>query len=239
MIRFSLSIYNCLATTSAQLHHGNNSPRGRQYIENWKSYVQDKYGSNDIATLKRAYAEVIVGEYAQRYGDKIDGWWFDHASFGNIPLLHDICTKENPNTVLAFSQGKLGTIRNSNPDYEDYTFGHPIPMRRCKASDKRNVRMVKDIESSSNGFVYAKGKPSLGHMFMPMHERWNGGKAPVWTEEQAIDWMGRVLHAGGAWTWNVPISFQGSCLHGKSLKFAQHVGSTLLGQPHVGGGDDL
>ena len=55
----------------------------------------------------------------------ISGWWFDHASFGNIPLLHDICKKANPKTILAFNYGKLGELHNSNPDYEDYTYGHP------------------------------------------------------------------------------------------------------------------
>ena len=228
-MRFSPCLSNAV-TRLAQLKHGNKSPQGKQYIENWKSYVLDKYGANDTATLKRAYAEVIVKEYAERYGEKIDGWWFDHASFGNIPLLHDVCKKANPNAILTFSKGKLGQVRNSNPGYEDYTFGHPTPVRRCKASNKRNLRMVKDIEASADGFVYAKGTPSLGHVFMPMHERWNGGRSVVWTEEQAVDWMGRVVNAGGAWTWNVPIVPRGSCLHGTSLRFAQLVGSKLLEQ---------
>ena len=212
------------------MHHGNESPKGKQFIENWRSYVLDKYGSDDEATLKKAYAEVIVAEYAERYKTKIDGWWFDHASFGNIPMLHDICKKANPNTILAFNNGKLGQIRNSNPDYEDYTFGHPTPMRRCAASDEQNLPMVESIESSLDGFIHANGKPSLGHMFMPMHERWNSGESVVWSEEQAVDWMGRVLNAGGAWTWNVPMFQRESRLHELSVDFASRVGSKLLEQ---------
>ena len=36
---------------------------------------------------------------------------------------------------------------------------------------------------------------------MPMHEKWNSGDKVMWPEDQALEWMGRVLKAGGAWTW--------------------------------------
>ena len=119
------------------MHHGPDDKRAEKPIDNWKSYVREKYGSDDEETLKKAYAKVIVKEYAERYGSKVDGWWFDHASFGNIPLLHDVCKKANPETILAFNKGRLGKVQNNNPDYEDYTCGHP-----SKASDKRNLPMV-------------------------------------------------------------------------------------------------
>jgi hypothetical protein len=65
--------------------------------------------------------------------------------------------------------------------------------------------MVTSVEGTKDGFFYAHGFASLGHCFMPMHERWNSGKNIVWEEDQAVDWMQRVLNAGGAWTWNVPV----------------------------------
>ena len=211
----------------AKLKHGPNHGRGPESVKNWKAWVKEKYGSDDVDTLKKAYAEVIVREYAQRYGAKIDGWWFDHASFGNIDLIHKEITKANPKTIVAFNRGKLGVTENSNPAYEDYTLGHPTPMRRAPANSKNNLRMVTDIEATENGFCVKDGKPSLGHMFMPMKNRWNLGEDIVWSEEQAVEWMQRVMKAGGAWTWNVPFSEKNSQLDPATVEFAKRVGAKL------------
>lgn len=211
----------------AQLKHGASHETGVKRIENWKAWVKEKYGSDDVDTLKKAYAEVIVREFAQRYGTKIDGWWFDHASFGNIDLIHREITKVNPKAVITFSRGKLGMTKNNNPDYEDYTFGHPTPLRRVPANSKNNLSMVTDIEATENGFCMKDGKASLGHMFMPMKNRWNTGKDIVWPEEQAVEWMQRVLSAGGAWTWNVPFNDKKSQLDAGAVDFAKRVGSQL------------
>lgn len=217
----------------AKLHHGKknafdwNGQTSSPSVDNWIAWVKEHYGSSDEPTLKKAYAEVIVGEFARRYGTKIDGWWFDHASFGNIDLIHREITKANPKAILTFNRGKLGATLNNNPDYEDYTFGHPTPLRRVPANSQRNFRMVTAIEASANGFIIKDGKPSLGHMFMPMCDRWNKGKSIVWSEEQAVDWMRRVLKAGGAWTWNVPFDHTRSVLRQDSVDFAKRVGSQL------------
>ena len=103
-------------------------------------------------------------------------------------------------------------------------------MRRAAPNSILNLPMVTAIEESDKGFLYVDGKPSLGHMvsyypyayhtlyqsmifihifysiqcftqFMPMHEKWNSGDKVMWPEDQALEWMGRVLKAGGAWTW--------------------------------------
>ena len=211
----------------AKLKHGPVHETAAKRIENWKAWVREAYGKDDVDTLKQAYAEVIVREFAQRYGTKIDGWWFDHASFGNIELIHKEVTRGNPKAVVAFSRGPLGITVNSNPDYEDYTFGHPTPLRRVPASSDKNLPMVTSIEESTNGFLIKDGKPSLGHMFMPMKNRWNSGADVVWEEEQAVDWMQRVLTAGGAWTWNVPYNDKTSQLDPEAVDFAKRVGSQL------------
>lgn len=82
-----------------------------------------------------------------------------------------------------------------------------------------NLDMIDSVESTVNGFLMDEhGNESLAHCFMPMSTTWNainyqqqddGGiltdKYPnVWEEEQAVEWMDRVLAAGGAWTWNIP-----------------------------------
>lgn len=211
----------------AKLKHGPTHGMGPGSVENWKAWVQQQYGSDDVGTLKKAYAEVIVREFAQRYGTKIDGWWFDHASFGNIELIHREITQANPKAIVAFNSGKLGVTENSNPDYEDFTLGHPTPLRRVPASSKNNLRMVTSIEATENGFCMKDGKASLGHMFMPMKNKWNSGKDIVWPEEQAVEWMQRVLKAGGAWTWNVPFHEATSEINPEAVDFAKRLGARL------------
>ena len=90
-------------------------------IDRWKGFVRRRYGTTSLLSYKRAYADVIVREFANRYGTKIDGWWFDHASYGHMRLIHDICTEANPKIALAFNRGKLPSAANDNPDYEDFT----------------------------------------------------------------------------------------------------------------------
>mmetsp|Transcript_36136 Transcript_36136/g.76113 ORF Transcript_36136/g.76113 Transcript_36136/m.76113 type:complete len:383 (+) Transcript_36136:237-1385(+) len=196
-------------------------------VDKWKKYVKDRYGEDNEWTLKKAYAEVVVKEFAERYGSKIDGWWYDHSVTGNMKLIHEVCKKANPKTIMTFNKGKLPCCQNSNPGLEDYTFGHPTPHKKEVPSSQANLRMVKAVEKSNDGFYYEDdGEPSLAHLFMPMQETWNRGE-PVFTEEQAVDWMSRVLSAGGAWTWNVPAKDGRSKLQQTSVDFASAVGATL------------
>jgi hypothetical protein len=196
-------------------------------IENWRAWVKKHYGSDDASAMKKAYAEVVVWEFAQRYGTQIDGWWFDKASGANLELVHQEITRANPKAIIAFCRGGLGTVENHNPGYEDYTFGHPKPVRRGPASREENLTMVRSIENSKNGFLIKDGQPSLGHMFMPMKNKWNSGADIVWPEEQAVEWMQRVLRAGGAWTWNVPFHHSTSELNQTAVEFAKRVGAQL------------
>ena len=197
-------------------------------VDRWAAYVKKEYGDSDEATLKRAYAQIIVREYAERYGEKIDGWWFDHAAFGDMDLLREVCREANPQCVLTFNKGTLPSLANENPGYEDYVCGHPDPCRTVSPSDAANLPMVEAAEESRGGFVYADdgdgvSRPSLCHLFMPMCETWCMGDSVVWTEEQAEKWMSRVLDAGGAWTWNVPADDARSMLQENAVEFAAKV----------------
>ncbi len=87
--------------------------------------------------------------------------------------------------------------------------------------------MVTDIEASENGFLIKDGKASLGHMFMPMKNKWNSGTDIVWPEDQALDWMQRVLRAGGAWTWNIPFDDRNSQIDPNAMDFAKKIGAQI------------
>ena len=179
-------------------------------MNTWMDYVESKYGvpvdraDRYDPTLMRGFADIIIKEFAFRYRDLIDGWWFDHAIFGNRQLLAEHIRAANPNAVIAFNFGQKVPLINNNGDLEDYTYGHPTPIARVPASAVNNTGMVTSVEASDNGYFYKDGHPSLGHLFMPVSDSWNAlsSTESVWSQEQARDWMSRVLNSGGAWTWN-------------------------------------
>lgn len=178
-----------------------------QAMENWAAWVAETYGDTSDATYKKAYAEVIVQEYANRYGDQISGWWFDHASFGDIELIHHYCTLANPLVVMAFNEGTKIPLMNNNPNFEDYTFGHPNPIAKTLPSDDINLPMLESIETTNTEgeggyFNGGSGRYSLGHMFMPLAAKWNSGDIS-WELRKAGEWQARAMAAGGAWTWNI------------------------------------
>ncbi|BAJ00350.1 PPC domain-containing protein [Shewanella violacea] len=197
-------------------------------MTNWAKWVTNKYGSASDDNYKKAYAEVIIAEYAQRYGSLIDGWWFDHSSCANIPLLHKITKAANPAVILAFNKGQKVPLINNNPGYEDYTSGHPTPLRRSTVSNDINLPMVESIEASSNGYVDdGAGHKSLGHMFMPLGNTWNSGLS-VWPLSKAVDWITRVNNACGAWTWNVATQDTNSKLADHAITFMNDVTAKII-----------
>lgn len=196
-------------------------------MDNWATYITQEYGNTTDETYKEAYAEVIIDEYAKRYGTLIDGWWFDHASHGNIPLLHQTVTAYNPDTVIAFNDGQKIPLINNNPGYEDYTFGHPTPIANTPSSSDLNLPMLTSIEDTAEGYFEADGKQSLGHMFIPIQKTWNSGDL-VWTQEQGSEWLGRCLKAGGAWTWNVDLTDNQSILRADTVVLMNEIFDGIL-----------
>ncbi|MGZ0655724.1 SHD1 domain-containing protein [Coraliomargarita sp. W4R72] len=161
-------------------------------IESWKEYAKSLK-----MTPEEAVAEIIVKEYSLRYGTKIAAWWFDHPSFGDIPMLEKAARAGNPNAALAFSVrefSKLTTCPES-----DFTGGHPTPMKKQKASAEENEVAIEMIEKDN--YI----DDSLAHFFPPMQETWNSGE-PVFETEKAIDWTLRVIEAKGAITWAVALA---------------------------------
>jgi hypothetical protein len=189
-------------------------------MNNWKNYVYSVYDINDFENeqemYKTAFAEIIVDEYAKRYGSLIDGWWFDNGSKTmNAPLLHEVVTRHNVNTVVTFNGSSLNC---------DYTLGHPTPMAKATPSDEINMhKLLLPIENSTDGYF---NNHVVGHMFMPAQERWASGKI-VWEVPQAADWLERCITAGGAWTWSVDTSTRPPGLRGDSMALLQAVAAEV------------
>ena len=189
--------------------------------DNWEAFVKNEYGITGTPTYDdytRAYAEVIVDEYAARYGALIDGYWFDNGTM-DAALLKSIIETHNPNVVATY---------NSQSGLSDYADGHPTPVVQERASNDINYDyLIKPVECSQDGYIDHDGGVSLGHAFMMLQWRWNSGEL-VWLNEEggdytngkdiddngqvgdqltdkAADWMERMLNAGGAWTWNLDV----------------------------------
>jgi hypothetical protein len=185
--------------TRAYDWNGVNAPS----IDNWMAWVLEAYGANDDAALKQAFAETIIAEYAERYGALVDGWWFDHSGFGDVPRLHAAVMAGNPDAAIAFNDGQKVPLTNNHPGYEAFTSGHPTPVQQMPAPSAVNLPMITSIEGTPEGYFIVDGALSLGHVFMPVATRWNSGSL-VWTVEQAAEWQARTMAGHGAWSWNLP-----------------------------------
>jgi len=213
------SITDCNVLTSGEITDGTCSPSVRR----WKNHVISVYGNDTDATLKQAYAELIVKEYANKFDGQngralVDGWWFDQGVYMDIPRVHTEIKAANPNAAIAFNTGPKVPLANNNPPYEAYTSGHPKPIGGKNPTDPYDVSnepIMTSIEDTTDGYFESQGSYSLGHAFQMTNDAWNNGEL-VWNGEklpQAIEWMSRVINARGAWTWNVKRSFNPTTLH--------------------------
>jgi hypothetical protein len=158
--------------------------------------------------------EFIVRYYAKKYGDKIDGWWFDGSNEITIrsgpneaQLWKDAVRSGNPNAICAFNKGTYPNFRST--DVCDYFGGHPRPRTQVPFwSVESNYHLVYDIEGGP--WLDTIGNPvvlpedgALGHVFMGMQPNWTSGDL-AFPEGQAIDWTKRVVEAGGMYSWAIP-----------------------------------
>lgn len=179
-------------------------------MQGWLNHVKDHYGVDTVwpSMLRKGFAEIIVGEYAARYGTDLDGWFFDDASFADIGLLTQTTKEHNPDAVLSFYK-KGDPVGMTNPGREDFTAGMPKPFLDFSPSDDANEDMILAIESTADGYFTDGAHQSLGHCYMPIGLTYEGvGFINEWQRSparkaKAEDWFGRVLVAGGSWTWSV------------------------------------
>ncbi|MBU2877927.1 LamG domain-containing protein [Aliiglaciecola lipolytica] len=171
-------------------------------MNRWRDYVLEQYPSSSLYRSFELSMVNIVETLSLRYGNTIDGWWFDHSGFGDSTLLHAAALAGNSDAVVTFNEGDKVPLVNNPDTLDDYTFGHPTPIGSEVSSDDKNLPMLTSIEATSDGVFPGTGNDvgSVGHMFMPLQESWNGGTV-VFSEAKGSDWLNRALKAGGAYTW--------------------------------------
>lgn len=138
----------------------------------------------------------ILKEYADRYKDKIAGWWFDGMepdTFNEIPngwnAIYSIVHEANPKAVIAFSYGRdeqACLIKG----IDDYTGGDTWTKQDLKRLTPGNL-------PPKNGILW-HGKIYCGNFYHGM------GDDNQFTDQELIDWIRTCNNQGGVCTLDWP-----------------------------------
>ncbi|MFC1716795.1 hypothetical protein ACFL6S_24215 [Candidatus Poribacteria bacterium] len=138
----------------------------------------------------------ILKEYADRYKDRIAGWWFDcvqRNTYQDGPddwwKINSIVRTANPEAVIAFSYGgnEFGCIKSG---IDDYTAGDTW-------SKQDLDRLTPEILPPEDGILW-HGKIYCGNVY---HGQ---GDANQFTDQELIDWIETCNRQGGVCTLDWP-----------------------------------
>ena len=145
--------------------------------------------------------EAIIREWALRWKNKIDGWWFDGCYWPNIMYRNetppdfksfaDAARAGNSNAIVAFNPGVVHRILSLTP-YEDYTAGE---------NDKPDLI---SIRRGYDGKVDGKQIHALSYL----GRTWGMGD-PRFTPEEIIEYSKSIIQESGAITWDTPVQITG------------------------------
>jgi hypothetical protein len=147
--------------------------------------------------------EAIISEWSKRWGDKVDGWWFDGCYWPNTmyrgkepPNFETFAAAAragNPNSAVAFNPGVVYRTISITPD-EDYTAGEiDIP-------ERWTPKRVFD----------GKADGTQIQVLSYLGDRWGTGDKPRFSDADAVAFSRKVIDVGGAITWDVPIQRDGA-----------------------------
>ncbi len=138
----------------------------------------------------------VFREYAERYKDKIDGWWFDvmrDNSYADKPhdfwTINSIIRKANPKAVIAFSHGK----NNYSPvrvGIDDYTGGDTW--------SKQDLSQLTPENWPPKDGILWHGKIYCGNVYHGL------GDANQFSDKELIDWIRTCNKQGGVCTLDWP-----------------------------------
>lgn len=181
------------------------------------------------------YAQFILKEYSERYGDLIDAWCFDSADnimageCGDEPGLEDLEHQRiyqafanavhagNPKAAVAFNNSvgdRVGNPFTTATYFDDYTFGHPFGGAGNMVENATlygyNHHVVEWMQTY-NGYAFRDDNRTwndnvVGHYFPKQSvSSWNAGNTPCLTDEQFVEWSATGIIEGGAITWGTPL----------------------------------
>src|SRR6266850_2460324 len=140
----------------------------------------------------------ILKEYADRYQDKIAGWWFDGVelnSYSEAPhdrsTIASIVRTPNPSAVIAFSYGS-NEHANIKKGVDDFTGGDTWSKQNLARLIPRNL-------PAQNGILW-HGKIYCGNVY---HGQ---GDSNQFTDQELIDWIKTCNAQSGVCTLDYPIN---------------------------------
>lgn len=148
--------------------------------------LSDRFISNWSSVLK---------EYADRYGDKVCGWWLDgyYSFFGynnqKMKPFYDAIKNANPNAVVAFNSGVHETTLKWYEN-EDFTAG-----------EFNNLEYIPPERFTHDG--------AQNHILAPLGTSW-GKKDAVHDNEYVKNYIKAVNANGGVVTVDIGINYDGS-----------------------------
>ena len=160
----------------------------------------------------------VCGEWSQRYGALISGWWFDGYKM-EMKDAYGLLQKEEYNIDTW-----VAAVRSGNPDAElAFNAGaHPI-LSLCT---KGRLCPHQTYTAGENHEFYSKTKKGRGpaltpknfpapegviwHLLLPVSDGWNSGTKPRFTTTTLHRHIGTINSGGGVVTLDVPIQADGS-----------------------------
>ena len=168
----------------------------------WKAYLERSRLSAD-----EAYGQIIA-TFSQRFGNKVDAWWFDHGNHGNPARYIRAAKSGNPEALVAWAGNRrvYRRQRGSAPIWllgrstllADFTDGHVSPTLKDGGGHvpwwPENEWLVDQVEQCF------RVSGAIPHIFSPLQSTWQSGDR-VFPTRTAVDWTRRVIASGGGITW--------------------------------------
>jgi hypothetical protein len=181
--------------------------------------VADRGNLNQLAPPSaecRRRRLAVLKEYADRYREKIAGWWFDgieldtyKADGDNWQSIYSIVNGANPKAVIAFSYGRNEQACICN-GVDNYTGGDTW--------SKEDLKRLTPMQLPPQGGILWHGKIYCGNVYHGL------GDSNQFSEQELIEWISICNEQGGVCTLDWPINPQTGLL--KEFGFKQLKGIT-------------
>jgi len=164
----------------------------------------------------------ILKEYAERYGDKVAGWWFDGMeldSYSERPndwwAIDALVRRANPRAVIAFSYGgnEQACIRKG---IDDFTAGDTW--------SKQDLTRFTPRRLPAQAGILWHGKIYCGNLYHGL------GDANQFSDQELIDWINMCTSQGGICTLDWPFDPRTGLLKDFGIAQLKRVASAVHGQ---------
>ncbi|HEX8713659.1 MAG TPA: hypothetical protein VF730_17415 [Terracidiphilus sp.] len=146
--------------------------------------------------------EQVIADWSRRWGDKVEGWWFDGCYWPNTmyrsahpPNFFTFAAAAragNSQSAVAFNPGVFTRLIGISPD-QDFIAG--------ETNDPEQVNVHYPAEGTVDGVQI--------HMLCFLGKTWGMGD-PRFETEKVIEYTKKIRDFGGGVTWDVPVELDGT-----------------------------